>query len=208
MAKILFLPEHKNFAEDLKSQLNLYAGGFEILSEEEEGAILDVVVLDEMPDKVARLQNKMCKTPIILLLKSDSDYQPDDCVQVMYKPLRLEEFLDLVHASVNLYAHSSDGLINFNRYQLDTGRKEIINFRNDEVTKLTEREVSILKYLFKAQNKIVSKAELLSEVWGYNPEATTHTVETHIYRLRQKIEHDDKSFQIIITEDNGYKLKL
>ena len=70
--------------------------------------------------------------------------------------------------------------------------------------KLTERETAILKYLYKAGDKIVGKAELLAEVWGYNPEATTHTVETHIYRLRQKIERPE---QVIMTEDNGYRLK-
>ena len=86
-------------------------------------------------------------------------------------------------------------------------KKEILNLRNNETIKLTEKEVSILQYLYKIKNKIVTKADLLQEVWGYNPDVTTHTIETHIYRLRQKVEHDDKSAQLIITEEGGYMLK-
>ena len=79
---------------------------------------------------------------------------------------------------------------------------------NSEITKLTEKEVSILKYLYKSGAKIVSKNELLQEVWGYSPEVTTHTIETHIYRLRQKVEHEDISAQLILTSDGGYQLKF
>ena len=208
MAKILFLSKNELFAEDIKNQLQIYATDFEVLTEDDDNAVLEVVIVDEMPEKIVELQRKMHKTPIILLLGQDDDFQGDDSVQVMNKPIKLEEFLDKIHAGINLFANSSDGMIVFNNYELNFGNKEIMNLRNGEVTKLTEREVSILKYLYKAQDKIVSKSQLLSEVWGYNPEATTHTVETHIYRLRQKVEHDDKSFQIIVTEDNGYKLSL
>ena len=90
---------------------------------------------------------------------------------------------------------------------LDSAKKEIKNLRTHKTIKLTEREVTILNYLYKAYPKIVSKSELLSEVWGYNPDATTHTVETHIYRLRQKVEEDGNN-AIILTEDAGYKLNF
>ena len=83
-----------------------------------------------------------------------------------------------------------------------------MNQRNNEIIKLTEKEVAIIKYLYKAKDKIVSKNELLQEVWGYSPEVTTHTIETHIYRLRQKVEHEDVSAQIILTSDGGYQLKM
>ena len=83
-----------------------------------------------------------------------------------------------------------------------------IRFNDDkEIVKLTEKEVSILQYLYKIRDRIVTKSELLQEVWGYNPDVTTHTIETHIYRLRQKVEHEDKNAQLIITEEGGYFLK-
>lgn len=88
--------------------------------------------------------------------------------------------------------------------RLNVAAREVCYPDGREPIKLTERETAILKYLYKAGDKIVGKAELLAEVWGYNPEATTHTVETHIYRLRQKIERPE---QVIMTEDNGYRLK-
>ena len=86
-------------------------------------------------------------------------------------------------------------------------RKEILNLRNDVTTKLTEKEVSIIKYLYKNKDKIVAKQDLMQEVWGYVADVATHTVETHIYRLRQKVEQDDPSAQLILTSDGGYQLK-
>ena len=104
--------------------------------------------------------------------------------------------------------NSEEGYLRFNQYELRPLVKEILNERNNEITKLTEKEVSIIKYLYKAGNKIVSKNELLQEVWGYSPDVTTHTIETHIYRLRQKVEHEDISAQLILTSDGGYQLKF
>jgi DNA-binding response OmpR family regulator len=190
----------------LKTQLRLYATDFSVIDDEDDKSVFDMVIIDNISKKINDIQKKMCKTPIVYLSSDDSNNFPDS-VHVIAKPIKLENFLDTVHASVNIFSNSSNGIISFNKFELNSGNKEIKNLRNEEITKLTEREVSILKYLYKVQKKIVSKSELLSEVWGYNPNVTTHTVETHIYRLRQKVEHDNKEFQIIITEDNGYKLK-
>ena len=71
---------------------------------------------------------------------------------------------------------------------------------------LTEKEIAILKYLYYAGDKVVSREQLLVEVWGYNAEVTTHTLETHIYRLRKKIESDPSSASILVTESGGYRL--
>ena len=86
--------------------------------------------------------------------------------------------------------------------------KEILNLRNNELIKLTEKEVDILKYLYKSGDNIVSKRDLLQHVWGYSPDVSTHTIETHIYRLRQKVEHGDESAQLILTNEGGYLLKM
>ena len=98
--------------------------------------------------------------------------------------------------------------ISFNQYQLRPLNKDIVNLRNGEETKLTEKEVAVIKYLYKFQDRIVSKNELLQDVWGYSPDVTTHTIETHIYRLRQKVERDNIDAQLILTVDGGYQLKI
>jgi DNA-binding response OmpR family regulator len=72
--------------------------------------------------------------------------------------------------------------------------------------RLTEKETAILRYLYRAGAKAVGRDELLQEVWGYNAGVTTHTLETHIYRLRQKIEKDPANASLLVTQDGGYKL--
>ena len=72
--------------------------------------------------------------------------------------------------------------------------------------RLTEKETSILKYLYRSGDKVVSRELLLHEVWGYNAGVTTHTLETHIYRLRQKIEKEPSNAELLVTETGGYKL--
>ena len=72
--------------------------------------------------------------------------------------------------------------------------------------RLTEKEASIIKYLYRADQKVVTRETLLQEVWGYNSGVTTHTLETHVYRLRQKIERDPSNAEILVTESGGYKL--
>ena len=81
----------------------------------------------------------------------------------------------------------------------------MINPENSKV-RLTETEVAILRYLYRAGQGSVSRKTLLQEVWGYNSGVTTHTLETHIYRLRQKIEKDAAAPAILVTEAGGYKL--
>jgi DNA-binding response OmpR family regulator len=72
--------------------------------------------------------------------------------------------------------------------------------------RLTDKEASILKYLFRAGDRPVARDVLLKEVWGYNNRVTTHTLETHIYRLRQKIERDPSNARLLVTEEGGYRL--
>ena len=72
--------------------------------------------------------------------------------------------------------------------------------------RLTEKETAILKYLYRAGTKAVGRQILLNEVWGYNAAVTTHTLETHIYRLRQKIEPDPTNARLLLTEGGGYRL--
>src|SRR2546425_9889205 len=83
--------------------------------------------------------------------------------------------------------------------------KVLLNPKGNKV-RLTDKETAILRYLYRAGQRPVSRETLLQEVWGYNSEVTTHTLETHIYRLRQKVEKDAASPAILVTEAGGYKL--
>ena len=78
--------------------------------------------------------------------------------------------------------------------------------QNGGKMRLTEKEAAIIKYLYRAGQKVVTRDVLLEEVWGYNSGVTTHTLETHVYRLRQKIERDPSNAEILVTESGGYKL--
>jgi len=92
-----------------------------------------------------------------------------------------------------------------NDYTFRPSSKILLNPKGNKV-RLTEKETAILRYLYRAGQRPVSRETLLQEVWGYNSGVTTHTLETHIYRLRQKVEKDAASPAILVTEAGGYKL--
>ena len=186
MPNLLFISDNASFAEDLCGQIKYYAPEFSIVEEKDAG-ILDI---------------------FLLLSETDEAFGNSNLNITVAKPLQLDVFLNQLRAGSNLLDNSADGYLHFNRYELRPVAREILNLRNDETVKLTEKEVAIIKYLYKAKDKIVSKNELLQEVWGYSPDVSTHTIETHIYRLRQKVEHENPDAQLIMTEDGGYKLKM
>ena len=208
MPNILLISDNEKFFEDLSNQISYHLPDFTVVTQEDAGIIPDMIIVDEDTDKLRELHKQQLQVPTILLLSSGADAGDAEASNIVYKPLVLNNFFNLLQAGINIYENSSDSYLNFNQYELRPSKKEILNLRNNEIIKLTEKEVAIIKYLYKAKDKIVSKNELLQEVWGYSPEVTTHTIETHIYRLRQKVEHEDAAAQIILTSDGGYQLKL
>ena len=209
MPNMLLISDNPDFRQDLTDQITLYAPDFAVFEEEDEHTVFDVVVLDEKPELLKELRAHQIKSPVIHLLSAeDNNIEESPLNIIIFKPLSLNEFLNQLKSSIYVLENRAEGYLCFNNYELRPSSKEILNLRNKELIKLTEKEVAIIRYLYKAQNKIVSKNELLQEVWGYSPDVTTHTIETRIYRLRQKVEHDDLSAQLIVTEDGGYKLKF
>ena len=208
MPNILLISDNEKFFEDLSNQISYHLPDFTVVTQEETCVVPDMIIVDEDTERLRELHKQQLQVPTILLLSSGADAGDAEASNIVYKPLVLNNFFNLLQAGINIYENSSDGYLNFNQYELRPSKKEILNLRNNEIIKLTEKEVAIIKYLYKAKDKIVSKNELLQEVWGYSPEVTTHTIETHIYRLRQKVEHEDAAAQIILTSDGGYQLKL
>ena len=103
------------------------------------------------------------------------------------------------------YEHSEGAVFKLGAYEFRPAGKLLIDPQGKKI-RLTEKETNILKYLYRAGEKPVSREELLAEVWGYNAGVTTHTLETHVYRLRQKIESDPAQAKLLLTEAGGYKL--
>ena len=199
MKKVLILSTDNDFATDLKEQIELNISDYNVSLEHDTNTIFDIVVINEDDAKIKSFKN----TPIVFLTSNTKDHS--DC-KTIRKPMILASFLDEIQAIIHEFENSSDGILKFNKYELRPSLKEIYNLRNKNTIKLTEKEVAVIKYLFKSKGKIVSKNDLLQNVWGYNPNITTHTIETHIYRLRQKVEEGDASAQLIATEEGGYKL--
>jgi DNA-binding response OmpR family regulator len=105
------------------------------------------------------------------------------------------------------HEQSEDAIFTLGPYTFKPAVKMLLT-GDDKKIRLTEKETNILKFLYRATEGVVPRDTLLHEVWGYNAGVTTHTLETHIYRLRQKIEPDPSHASLLVTENGGYRLAL
>ena len=198
MAHILFISDNKDFAEDLKAQILRFAPYFSFVENAP-----DLLLIDENSECCNELRQKYPTIPLIFL---SAENKENDILNIyVKKPFSLMSFLDVLRAANNNLDNSADGYLTFNDYELHPNLREIVDIQSGDVIKLTEREIDILKYLYKNQGHYVSKSDLQRNVWKYNEEVATHTIETHIYRLRQKVEQKGGR-RLIITENGGYML--
>ena len=174
--------------------------------------ILDVRLPDgDGRDLCARLRRQGVKVPIIMLTGSD---QESDVVRgldsgandYIAKPFRLAELLARLRAQLRIFENSEDAVFTIGPYTFRPAAKLLHDPVKNRRIRLTEKEAAILKYLYRAGTKPVARQVLLNEVWGYNAAVTTHTLETHIYRLRQKIEPAPANARLLVTEGGGYRL--
>lgn len=199
MAHILFVSDNEDFASDLKAQVLRFAPDFSFVE-----TAPDLLLVDENLQRCDELRRQYPSIPLIFL--SDENKENDMLNIYVKKPFSLMSFLDVLRAANNNLDNSVDGYLCFNGYELRPNLREIADIKSGSVVKLTEKEVSILKYLYKNQNGYVSKNDLQRNVWKYSEDVTTHTIETHIYRLRQKVEQTDGR-RLIVTDNGGYKLQ-
>jgi DNA-binding response OmpR family regulator len=122
------------------------------------------------------------------------------------KPFRLNVLLARLRAQLRQHELSEDAVFTIGPYTFRPSAKTLIDDAKRKKVRLTEKETAILKYLYRAGDKTIGRDVLLNEVWGYNSGVTTHTLETHVYRLRQKIERDPGKAEILVTEPGGYRL--
>ena len=209
MPNVLLISDDEAFAEDLGSQITHHAKDFSIIDANNTENAADIIIIDENLSELKKYQEQNLKAPLFFLTFDANKVKNEKKINhLIIKPFKLSCFLDELQSSINIFENSENGYLIFNRYIVRPVKKDIFNQRNGELIKLTEKEVAVIKYLYKAGNKIVSKNDLLQDVWGYAPDVTTHTIETHIYRLRQKVEHEDPEAQLILTVDGGYQLKF
>ena len=204
MKKISVISSNQVIAEDLKQQIERCWEGCAI-GLNEKSSDIDLFFVDDDETEVKNIAQTYTELPIVFLSSTKEYSEYADLV--IKKPFKLYDFLSSLKNETLLPKVRRKECLNFNEYSFYPVKKEIFSNLLNKTFKLTEKEVFILKYLYQNTGVVTEKEDLLENVWGYSAEATTHTVETHIYRLRQKVEQDGGS-QLIITENNGYRLNI
>lgn len=223
LKKILMVDDDEDLREALADQLVLTEefdvfeadNGARGLERAKEGHY-DLVILDVgLPDmdgrELCRLMRKQgVKCPVLMLTGHNTDADTilgldagaNDYVS---KPFKFPVLLARIRAQLRQHEQSEDAVFNIGPYTFKPAAKMLVT-EDDQKIRLTEKETNILKYLYRAESGVVARDTLLHEVWGYNAGVTTHTLETHIYRLRQKIEPDPSNARLLVTESGGYRL--
>ena len=177
---------------------------------------VDLMILDVgLPDMDGReavkiLRRDGFKSPILMLTGHDTDSDQilgleSGANDYVTKPFRFSVLLARIRAALRQHDQSEDVVFTIGPYSFQPAAKLLESADGGKV-RLTDKETSILKYLYRQGPKTITRDVLLKEVWGYNNRVTTHTLETHIYRLRQKIERDPSNARLLVTEEGGYRL--
>jgi DNA-binding response OmpR family regulator len=223
LKKILLIDDDEDLREALSEQLimtedfDVFEGGngVEAMAKGKEG-LYDLIILDVgLPDtdgrELCKLMRKQgVKSPILMLTGHDSDADTilgldAGANDYVTKPFRFPVLLARIRAQLRQHEQSEDAVFQLGPYSFRPSMKLLVT-EDDRKIRLTEKETNILKFLYRSADGVVPRDTLLHEVWGYNAGVTTHTLETHIYRLRQKIEPDPTNARLLITESGGYKL--
>jgi DNA-binding response OmpR family regulator len=223
--KILLVDDDADLREALAEQL-MGVDDFDVYEAETGAAgverarteMHDLVILDVgLPDMNGReacreMRRAGVKCPVIILTGQDSDVDTIQGLEAgandyVTKPFRFPVLLARIRAQLRQHEQSEDAVFAVGPYSFRPGTKTLIDDADRKV-RLTEKETNILKFLYRAGGRTVERETLLREVWGYNAGVTTHTLETHIYRLRQKIEPDPSNARILLTDAGGYRLSM
>lgn len=221
--RLLICDDDASLRETLTEQLDLHEEFAVLSAVDGQGAInrvaedrIDLAVMDVgLPDMDGReavraMRRNGYRGPVIMLTAQDSE---DDTVEgleagandYVTKPFKFAVLLARIRAHLRSHEASEDAVFQIGPYTFRPGAKLLVGDRGSKL-KLTEKETAILRFLYRAGREVVGRDTLLAEVWGYNAQVTTHTLETHIYRLRQKIEPNPALAAILVTEGGGYKL--
>jgi DNA-binding response OmpR family regulator len=222
--RLLLVDDEDVLRETLAEQLGQYAEFETVQAANAQGAIqtakserIDLAVMDvglpdmDGRDAVKQMRRGGFKAPIIMLTAQGSDADTVLGLEAgandyVVKPFRFAVLLARIRAHLRQHEASEDAVFQIGPYTFHPGSKLLVSGKGSKL-KLTEKETAILRFLYRAGRKPVPRDVLLQEVWGYNATVTTHTLETHIYRLRQKIEPDVGRATILMTDPGGYRLE-
>lgn len=223
LRKILLVDDDDILREALSEQL-VQTEDFDVFEagtgaegmEKAKAALYDLIILDVgLPDTdgrelCRRMRKAGVKAPILMLTGHDGDADTILGLEAgandyVTKPFRFPVLLARIRAQLRQHEQSEDAVFQLGPYSFRPAQKLLLDVKDKKI-RLTEKETNILKYLYRAGQNVVARDVLLHEVWGYNAGVTTHTLETHIYRLRQKIEPDPAQARLLVTESGGYRL--
>ena len=222
--RILIVDDDQALCQSLAEQLHMYeefatggassgraaldavkTGGFDLM-------LLDIGLPAMDGREVCKLMRRAgVAVPIIMLTAADSEADTilgldSGANDYVTKPFRLGALLARIRAQLRQHEHSEDATFTIGEFTFKPASKLLLRPDGKGKIRLTEKEAAILKYLYRARDRVIARDVLLSEVWGYNANVATHTLETHIYRLRQKIEAEPSDPRLLITEGGGYRL--
>ena len=222
--KVLIVDGDRDLQETLKEQFEVNSEFLTDVVSSGHGAIdktlehyYDIILVDaKLPDIdgsavcMAMRQNGI-KSPIVMLSEIDTDEATILALDAgandyVIKPFRINVLMARLRARIRETEQSEHAVFQIGHYSFHPIDKSMHDNRNEQKIRLTEKETAIVKFLYLASDSVVSRDTLLGEVWGYNVGVTTHTLETHVYRLRQKIEEDPSNAMILVTEPTGYRI--
>ena len=221
--RILLVDDEDDLREALSEQLIMTdefdvfeaANGAEAMDQIRAGqfdlAILDVGLPDtDGRELCKRMRKAGFKAPVVMLTGHDSDADTilgldSGANDYVAKPFKFPVLLARIRAQLRQHEQSENAVFQLGEYLFKPAQKMLVDDKERKI-RLTEKETNILKFLYRAPDGLAPREVLLHEVWGYNAGVTTHTLETHIYRLRQKIEPDPSNARLLVTEPGGYRL--
>ena len=219
--KILLVNSDRDLSDALIYQLSLN-DKYQIIESDEDNVFtqinnnsFNIVIINSQPSKLngnnltKKLRTGGFKNPIIMLITQSDASNVDNKLTIaaneyIIKPFKYPALLKSIELQLRQFGKTKDTQHNIGSYVFKPNSK-VLESKNKSI-RLTEKENDILKFLYQNLETIVSREILLHEVWGYNSKVTTHTLETHIYRLRQKIEIDPANACFLITETGGYRV--
>ena len=225
MKKLLLVDSDKESSFVLSKQLEFdkkyvvhQAIGYQELQElKEEKKITDIILINIHKSQhgsvdLAQISDSFPDSQLIVLMPDDAFFRgvyqkPDSQKEILLKPIKVSDLLTAISQKIALQ-NSGGKDLKIANYGFRRNEKVLINLDTEVRVRLTEKETDILWQLWQAPQNELSRQKLLSDVWGYNDEISSHTLETHIYRLRKKIENSSSDASILATTENGYRLNL